>query len=162
MTELKKRILKQLQTAFEGSPAWYGPSIFQLLDKITADQASTRPIAGFHTIWELVQHIMVWEDEAQKCLEGAKFRWLPEEDEWPTVQDISKKAGQLTTESLKRSHQHLLETLSRFDVTQFDLIVPSEPSVHTPWSMTSFHGLLIGIIQHAAYHAGQIAILKKG
>lgn len=164
-----KRIFKQLQTAFEGlitgdkpSYTWHGPSVLQLLDDITANQADARPCAGSHTIWELVRHIAVWEDQAQKCLDGEKFRWLTNEDEWSIVQNTSEKAWQQTIDELKSSHQYLLETLSRFDGTQLDLIVPSEPSVPAPWSTTSFHTLLIGIIQHAAYHAGQIAILKKG
>ena len=168
MIELK-RISKQLQTTFEGlitgvkpSSAWHGPSVLQLLDDITADQASTPPSTESHTIWELIRHISVWEDVAQKCLEGEKFRWLPDEEEWPIVQNTSDVAWQQTIDELKSSHQHLLETLLRFDVTQVDSIAPSEPSVPAPWSTTSFYALLIGIIQHAAYHAGQIAILKKG
>lgn len=161
MTELE-RISDQIQQIFEGKPAWHGPSVLQVLENVTAKQATTRPIAGAHTIWELVIHILIWEDEVRRCLEGEKLRWLSEEEDWPPIHDTSKLAWQKTIEELKRVHQLLLEALSRFDANQLNSIVPCDPAVPEPWASKSFYTMLHGIVQHAAYHAGQIALLKKG
>ncbi len=157
-----KRISNQLQIAFEGRPAWHGFSVLQLIEDITAAQAATRPKVGSHSIWEIVLHIGIWEEEIRKCLEGEKFRWISDDEDWLQIHDTSEEAWRKTSESLKEGHTHLLETISRFDANKLDSIVPSESDVSTPWSNTSFQSLLIGIIEHAAYHAGQIAILKKG
>ena len=161
MSSLNK-ISQQLQTAFEGRPAWHGFSVLQLLEDITAAQAATRPKVGSHSIWEIVLHIGIWEEEIRKCLEGEKFRWISDDEDWLQIHDTSEESWQKTSESLKEGHIHLLETISRFNANKLDSIVPSESDVSTPWSNTSFQSLLIGIIEHAAYHAGQIAILKKG
>ena len=68
MTEID-RILDQLKRAFEGG-AWHGPSVKEVLHGVTAAQAHARPLPNAHSIWELVQHIAVWEDVGRRRLEG--------------------------------------------------------------------------------------------
>src|SRR5438874_6297432 len=58
MTEIE-RIQDQLKRAFEAN-AWHGPSVSEVLNGITADQAHARPLRNAHSIWELVRHIAVW------------------------------------------------------------------------------------------------------
>src|SRR5437016_4596276 len=55
MTEIG-RILDQLKRAYEGS-AWYGSSVREVLNGVTAEQAHARPFAKAHSIWELTRHI---------------------------------------------------------------------------------------------------------
>ena len=50
------RLEEQLGRALEGD-AWHGPSVLELLDGVTAHQAAAHPIAGAHSIWELVLHL---------------------------------------------------------------------------------------------------------
>ena len=52
MSEIK-RINDQLKRAFEGT-AWHGPSVSEVLAGVTAEQAAAHPIAGAHSIWEIV------------------------------------------------------------------------------------------------------------
>ena len=59
MSEIE-RMLDQLKRAFEGE-AWHGPSVKEAIAGVTAAQAHARPLANAHSIWELVQHIAVWE-----------------------------------------------------------------------------------------------------
>ncbi len=63
MTEIY-RIVDQMDRAF-GGDAWHGPSLESLLDGITAEQASQHPVAGAHSIWELVNHIASWNSIVQ-------------------------------------------------------------------------------------------------
>lgn len=160
MTEIK-RIYKELEQAFEARPAWHGPSLLQLLDDVTADQAAVRPNFGVHSIWELVLHIAVWEDEVRKCLQGEKLRWISDSEDWPFIPDTSEMAWKKTINELKTTHQQLLNTLSQFDGSLLDSYIPSDPAAAEFWAVTSYYSMLIGIIQHDTYHAGQIAILIK-
>ena len=75
MTEID-RILDQLKRAFEGH-AWHGPSLKELLNGVTAQQAHARPLANAHSIWELVQHIAVWEDVGRRRLGGETRQRCP-------------------------------------------------------------------------------------
>jgi hypothetical protein len=51
------RLDDQLKRALEGE-AWHGPSVLESLAGISAAQAAIHPIAGAHSIWELVLHIL--------------------------------------------------------------------------------------------------------
>ena len=161
MSEIN-RIHIELQRVFEGNPAWHGPSILSLLEDVTADQAAARPFNRSHTIWELVVHVRIWADEVRTYLEGNTFRWLEVEEDWPQIHDISEKEWAHTIDDLKRAHKQLLKALLQFDESHLDSKVPCDSSVPNPWSSTTFYTLLNGISQHATYHAGQIAQLKKG
>ena len=55
-----ERIADQLKRAHEGG-AWHGPSVNELLEGVTAEQAAARPFEGTHSVWELVSHIEAWE-----------------------------------------------------------------------------------------------------
>ena len=58
MSEIQ-RIVDQMDRAFAGD-AWHGPSLEQVLDGISAEDASRHPIAQAHSIWELLHHVRAW------------------------------------------------------------------------------------------------------
>jgi len=145
------RICDQLNRAFNGN-AWHGPSVMEILENVTAPQAAERPIAGAHSIWELVLHIRAWENACRRRLEGDRAE-LPDEEDWQGFDDTSDEAWQSTLKSLKESHQRLIEAITRVDDARLD-----EPILE---GMPSIYTTLHGAVQHDLYHAGQIAILKK-
>jgi len=51
------RLEAQLQRSFEGG-AWHGPALLQVLGRFTSDEAFARPIAGAHSVWEIVLHLI--------------------------------------------------------------------------------------------------------
>src|SRR4029077_12336526 len=82
-----KRIQEQLERAFDGG-AWHGPAVLELLADVDAGKASARPIAGAHSIWELVLHIAAWDHAVARRLTGDRAE-LPNEEDWPAVNDTS-------------------------------------------------------------------------
>ena len=146
-----ERIMGELQRAFEGN-AWHGPAVLELLHDVTAEQAAARPVAGAHSIWELVLHIAAWESAGCRRLEGDRAE-LPDEENFPPVNDTSEAAWQQTIGLLKAGHRRLRDAISRLDESRLD-----EPVMD---GMRSIYITLHGVIQHDLYHAGQIAILKK-
>jgi len=70
-----KRLASQLRRSYEGQ-AWHGPSLRELLDGVTSEQAAAKPISGAHSIWELVFHVTAWEREALAVMEGKKYETL--------------------------------------------------------------------------------------
>jgi uncharacterized damage-inducible protein DinB len=146
------RINSQLKRAQEGQ-AWHGPSLRELLDGVSAAEAATHPIAGAHSIWELVLHIIAWQRIAQRRLTGDAAAEVPDEMNFPPLADTSDAAWQATLQSLAESNQALRNAIKQMDDAQLDAIVPGAPY--------SNYVLLHGVIQHNLYHAGQIALLKK-
>ena len=146
------RIQDQLKRAFEG-PAWSGPAVLEVLEGVSAAQAAQRPIAGAHSIWELVLHIAVWEDVVRRRALGEKFNPSDEQD-WPMVAETTPEAWEAALDRLKTGHRELIRVVSRFDEGRLD--EPLVPGGSTGY--VQFHGAA----QHDLYHAGQIAVLKKG
>ena len=84
-----ERILDQLKRAFEAN-AWHGPSVSEVLNGITADQAHARPLRNAHSIWELVRHIAVWEDVGRRRLSGDRAPIeISSPQDWPPPEDTS-------------------------------------------------------------------------
>jgi uncharacterized damage-inducible protein DinB len=152
MTEIE-RILDQLKRAYEGN-AWHGPSIRETLAGVTATQAHARPLPNAHSIWELMQHIAVWEDVGRRRLEGDPAEVaISSPEDWPPPGDTSEEAWEQAKAALDRGHQALVAAIARVPESRLD-----EPILE---GKSSVYVTLHGVIQHDLYHAGQIAILKK-
>ena len=152
MTEIE-RILNQLKRAYEGE-AWHGPSVREALAGVSAEQAHARSLANAHTIWELTQHIAVWESVGLRRLQGDRAAIeISSPEDWPPPEDQSEAAWEQAKAALDRGHQALVAAISQVRESRLD-----EPILE---GMSTVYVTLHGVIQHDLYHAGQIAILKK-
>jgi len=150
MSEIS-RIAQQLKLAYEGE-AWHGPAVLEILSGVDARAAAARPIANAHTIWELTLHISGWEDVIRRRL-GGEACTLGDADNFPDVKDKSEAAWNKTVEALKLTNQALLKAMNG--------LPDSRLSDRVPGKNYDVYTMLHGAVQHALYHAGQIAILKR-
>jgi uncharacterized damage-inducible protein DinB len=147
------RIADQFRRAFDGK-AWHGSSIRELLSEVKAARASAHPLAGAHSIWELVLHIEVWTRAAWSATQGTpmpKIVGTPED--WPAVIDASPAAWDNAVSRLFEAKDQLAGAIDQFPEDRLTEIVPGRSY--------DFYHLFHGITQHSLYHAGQIAVLKK-
>ncbi len=72
MSEIN-RILDQMDRAYSGE-AWHGPDLKQLLEGLSAEDASKHPVPGAHSIWELVNHFAAWNSIVQRKSKGERSR----------------------------------------------------------------------------------------
>jgi uncharacterized damage-inducible protein DinB len=150
-----ERIQEALASSFEGV-AWHGPAVMPLLADITAAQAAATPVAGAHSIWELVLHMAVWKRVVRRRLEGERINDLPPHEDWPPVGDTRDAAWKDAVEDLRRAHRELLAIVGTVTEQRLD-----EPLVGEGTTTYSIYTTLRGIVEHDLYHAGQIAILKR-
>lgn len=158
MTEIS-RILDQFYRATEGD-AWHGTPLLSILEGITAKQAMLRPLATAHTIWELLLHITAWEGEVLRRLRTGEAA-LPEEGDWQIVEDSSESAWEQAQQRYNSVHGELVQEIMNLSDNNLDT-VPAIPRMREVGTGVSLYVLLHGIVQHGIYHAGQIALLKKG
>lgn len=151
MSEVK-RIRSELKHAFDG-PAWHGPSVRELLNDVTAEQAARRTAPGAHSIWEIALHIATWERVVRQRLEGEPITTTPGEEDWPAVSDTGEEAWRKTIAEMEEGNRALRDAIAGLDESRLDEIVPD--------TSYSVYFMLHGVIQHDLYHAGQIALLKK-
>ena len=143
------RIADQLRRMYEG-PAWHGPALKELLADVTEEQAAARPIDNAHTIWEIVLHTSTWLRVARERLSATQNRDPSEDENWPAVSGSWRDA----LAALERDQGNLEQAVLSFPEERLNDPAPgTEPQ--------TFYILLHGAIQHIAYHAGQIALLKK-
>ncbi len=146
-----ERIADQFRRAHEGD-AWHGPSLKELLQDVTAGEASARPVAGAHSIVELVLHIAAWERVARRRLEGDAAQIYNTPEDWPAG-DVSEEAWREALKTLVEENEKLRASILPLDDAKLD-----EPIYE---GMSSIYVTLQGVVQHSLYHAGQIAVLKK-
>lgn len=150
-----KRIAYEMASALEGE-AWYGDSVRKILDGITAKQAEAHPIPNAHSIWELVAHAEAWVKLAEGAVRGVPIpAWstMPKEMDWPPVTAKGEQAWKQALSSYFSSHQKMVEAIKAFSDERLETAVPGRSY--------DFYHLFQGMTQHAIYHAGQIALLKK-
>jgi len=151
MTEVE-RIADQLRRAHEGE-AWHGPALGELLAGVNAAQAAARPVTAAHSIWEIVRHIGVWEAVGRRRLSGEVIGDLPPEQDWPAVIETTETAWLKMLKDLEDGHQQLQKAIALLSDRQL-----AEP---VPVKGYTIYFMLHGLVQHALYHGGQIAVLKK-
>lgn len=145
------RIIDQMDRAYSGD-AWHGPSLTAVLDGLSAEDASTHPVPGAHSIWEIVNHLAAWHSIVERRLHGEIVEVTVEQD-WPPVWEVNDVAWQRALENLAESRARLRGVVEGLRDEQLD--------AKSPASTESRYVILHGVIQHDLYHGGQIAILKK-
>jgi len=149
------RIAGQLTSTINGE-AWYGDSLREILTNVTAKQARAYPIANAHSIWELLYHVESWVKFAIGAIDGTPIPpWpaMPVELDWPPVTETSERTWRQAVDSFFSHHLKLVEKIKAFTDEELEATVPGRTY--------DFYRLFQSTTQHAVYHAGQIALLKK-
>ena len=146
--QLADHILRAL-----AGPTWHGPALEEVLEDVGAGEAAARPIAGAHSIWELVLHAAAWARISEARLAGeAPGEPSPEED-WPPLPEPTASSWTAAVDELRQSYRALAEAVRELDEARLAATLPGRD--HPVWAM------LHGVAEHAAYHGGQIVLLKK-
>jgi uncharacterized damage-inducible protein DinB len=153
MTE-SVRLADQIRRSFEGN-AWHGDSVLELLAGVDAKTAAAKPIANAHSIWELLLHIAAWDDAVRRRA-GGEAVTLKDEQNFPPVKEVSEAAWRQAIESVKQTHNQLIQAVAAFPDSRLMDPVPGKTEKYH-----NFFYMFSGIVQHELYHAGQIALLKK-
>jgi len=127
--------------------AWYGPSLAELLAKISAEIATRRPVPGAHSISELLQHLLLWNDRVCNTSDSnALPPWKAEKD-WaePAI------AWNELASRWSRSRELLEDKIRSFPVEDLAKQVPGRNY--------NYETLFQGIVEHTIYHSGQIAMV---
>ncbi len=127
--------------------AWYGPALAELIAKTSREDATTPPTPGAHSISELLQHLLLWNERIRNTSDSTPLqKWEPEK-EWaePPIPWNELVAR------WNKSRDLLEERIRNFPVADLGKQVPGR---NYPYET-----LFPGIVQHTVYHSGQIAMV---
>ena len=146
-----KRIISLFEKLYEGSP-WIDVNLSGALSGITAKQASTRVFDKYNSIWEIVNHLISWRLNVLKRVQGKLIK-TPDNNYFENVIDNSDAAWKKTLQKLDGSQKQWLQFLDSLKSDNFSKIYPN--------NQMNYYEHIHGILQHDAYHLGQITLLIK-
>ncbi len=148
----KRRLLDLLDRSYRAQ-AWHGPALLESLAGVTPAMAAKRVVKGAHTIWELVEHVAFWNDAVALRLAGGKPAVTPETN-FPKQPRPTPAAWKKSLRRLAASQRRFRTAVAKFPEKQLGRV---RPGVKSTWYV-----LIHGQIQHQLYHAGQVALLRRG
>jgi uncharacterized damage-inducible protein DinB len=134
-----------------GEP-WHGPSFEDTLRDLRPEQALAHPVAGAHSVAELVRHAAAWNRIVAARLAGGE----PEVDarmDWPPVDAADPGSWTAARAEFDASCLALRENLRQCADARFD---PTAPGFELR-ATRNLHGTLA----HLAWHAGQASVLRR-
>jgi uncharacterized damage-inducible protein DinB len=149
---------ERLVRIHEGDP-WHGSSTLVLLAGVSATDAATRPVAGAHTIWEVVLHMTTWTREVHARLRGEP-PGEPRDGDWPPMGEPTAARWEAAVRALTEANAALAAAVREMS----DADARREPTVDRDRGLGTGFSILEtveGLVAHHAYHAGQIALLRR-
>ncbi len=146
------RIKKLIADLYSGQP-WLDVTIKNTLAHITPGQAFNKISPRWNSIWEILNHIIEWRKAVLLRVQGNTPE-SPADNYFRPVTDHSEAAWQDTLARLEGTQEAWITFMDQFNQADFEKTYPSNGS--------SYYDHIQGIIQHDAYHLGQIVLLAKG
>lgn len=146
-----KRIAQLFEDLYDGEP-WIDETLQRTLKNISVEKAAIKISPGRNSIWQIVNHLISWRENVLQRVQG-KVIVTPENNYFDEIKDASEKAWQETHRRLRDSQKKWITFLLESDGKTFEKIYPKNG--------LSYYSNIHGIIQHDAYHLGQIVLLSK-
>lgn len=151
-------LTNELAKAYDGDP-WHGGNVLDLLLAANAEKVFTHPVPNAHSIAEIALHLTAWTEEVMARIKGNAAK-EPARGDWPVPNENSTEEWQHILDAFKKANGELIGLCSELGNTQWAAAVNDKrnPALGTGVNNAE---LINGLIQHHAYHAGQVALLLK-
>lgn len=147
-----QRAAKLFEELYDGTP-WIHVNLVSVLTLIDAKQASKSISPSCHSIWEIANHLISWRQNVLQRVQG-KITKAPTDNYFRPIEDISENAWKETLQMLEHSQQQWVNFFKTLKEEDFDKVYPGG-------SQMTYYEYIHGILQHDAYHLGQIVLLAK-
>jgi len=144
------RIVKQFEGLQHGE-CWIGNNFKATLHDLDAAKAAKTITPGGNSIWLLTAHIIYWRTTAVNRLTGSTNP--PPFKDFTLPNELNEASWKQTLHDFEAVYHSLRTALHNIKDEQLD-----KPS---PRQGQSFYQLILGVLQHDAYHLGQMMLLKK-
>ena len=130
---------------------WYGADIVSALGGVDAETAARRPQPGRHNVAEIALHHAYWVREVRSRLTGTHDGpFVLDGEDWFDWDATSRLSWDEVKKTLEREVHRLRDAIVAIDNGK-------QASVLSPEARFD---QVLGITGHAAYHAGQIQLVK--
>lgn len=134
-----------------GPGAWHGPDMRAALADLDARSAFRRPAPGRHNAAEIAVHHAFYLRSVAERLSGVTQPPFPfEGDDWFDLDDERKMKWSKIVKLVESLQEQLVSVVKSI----------GDGTVESPKTAADQLELVLGITCHAAYHAGQIQLVK--
>ena len=141
------------------SDPWHGPATADLLRDVPFAAAAARPLPEAHGIWEVVLHMTAWQREVLRRLGGAE-PGEPADGDWPAPAVPGQDAWDRARAELGASLEEVAAAVAALSDEDLRELVGTARDRALGSGVTRAE-MVAGLLQHNAYHSGQIALLRK-
>lgn len=154
MTDEIQPLVQFLDEGFRRA-TWHGPNLLGSLRGIGLAELLHRPRERGHNAWELAVHCAYWKYAARNQLSGGKRNTfpLPGSNFFRREQALTLGDWKKDLALLKQQHATLKEAILALPPGSLDKRVAG--------SKYTARRLVLGVVAHDLYHAGQISLLKR-
>lgn len=146
-----ERISRLFEELYTGHP-WLDVTVMDTLKSLDADKAALKIKPGWNSIWEIVNHVISWKLAVMQRMDGHSEK-SPDNNFFLPVSDTTASAWNSTIERLMDTEEKWLKFINKFSAPQLEEVPDVRPFTR--------YELIHGILQHDAYHLGQIRLLVK-
>ena len=154
MQTVTKTFLEQLDMHCHENE-WFA-SMDQALRGVTAAEAAWTSSGNSNSIWQIVNHLIFWNEDVIHRIKGTENPHKPEDNEvtFGNLGDPEDEIGWAQTLQLLNEVMIKLKTV----ITDLD-----DEKLKAPYAANrySIERLLSNIMMHDTYHLGQIVLLRK-
>lgn len=145
------RIHGLFRNLYDGQP-WLDITIMDTLRSVTWKQAGAKAHPALNSIWEIVNHMISWRRNILQRVNGEVIS-TPDNNYFQTIPELTERAWIQTLAALEDSQAAWTAFLEKADDGLLEHLYPV--------NNMSYYEQIHGIIQHDAYHLGQIVLLAK-
>ncbi|MBE7176136.1 MAG: DinB family protein [Mucilaginibacter polytrichastri] len=147
----------ELSKAFVEQP-WHGPSLVRVLEEVPFECVNRRA-GSAHSIAEIVYHLTGWTEECVSRLQNNQPR-QPARGDWPTDFGPDMDSWKQLLNELFSAHKMFAGLVSDLSDAELQEKIGTVDDPEMATGVTKAQ-TISGIVQHYAYHAGQIILLVR-
>lgn len=149
---MKEQLVKVIINGLHGKNSHVNPK--KAIEGLTPENARKKPDNSNHSCWELLYHIVVWQEAIFEAIEGNKVDWqeVSKIHNWPSDEYLSKDSN----------YPNLVNKFFQ-GISKAEKLANSV-DLHTPmpaWTEAPVIQAFIVLLQHNSYHLGQIVTTRK-
>ncbi|UCE10694.1 MAG: DinB family protein [Candidatus Thorarchaeota archaeon] len=125
---------------------------FTILDGLTHEQAIQQTIGNDYSSWEILYHMVFWQEMALNLFKGAEVDWREAmKKDWPSKDLQKKHEWDTLVERFKTATSTYVDLLEKVDLSAPVKSLRDAPMLK----------VFVIIAQHNSYHLGQIVMNRK-
>jgi len=149
MAEIKR--IAKLFADLQHGDCWIGVNFKDILYDMDAALAIKKLSHHGNSIWQLVFHLTYWRTVVVNRLNGSST--LPPFKDFDLPDELNETNWKQALQDFENAYHLLRSTILHFKADHLDNTSPNPEQ--------TFYQLMMGCLQHDAYHLGQIALIKK-